>query len=69
MMEQHLERSKAHLATMQKHLDALKTFYAVLNHWQQKTLIACINACIIAQNDAPDAWHGADASSANGGGL
>lgn len=37
MMEQHLERSKAHLATMQKHLDALKTFYAVLNPEQQKT--------------------------------
>lgn len=37
MMEQHMERSKAHLASMQKHLDALKTFYAVLSPEQQKT--------------------------------
>lgn len=37
MMEKQIERSKEHLATMQKHLDALKTFYAVLTPEQQKT--------------------------------
>jgi len=35
-MEKMLERSKEHLAQMQKHLDALKTFYAVLTPEQQK---------------------------------
>lgn len=37
MMEKQLEHSKARVAIMQKHLDAMKAFYAVLNPDQQKT--------------------------------
>jgi protein CpxP len=39
-MEKMLEHSKDRLARMQKHLDALKTFYAVLTPEQQKTFDA-----------------------------
>lgn len=37
ILEKQLERSKEHMIVMQKQLDALKTFYAVLTPEQQKT--------------------------------
>lgn len=37
MMELRLERAKEHLGMMQKHVEAVKTFYAVLTPEQQKT--------------------------------
>lgn len=40
MLEKQLERSKEHVTMMQKQLDALKTFYAVLTPEQQKTFDA-----------------------------
>jgi Spy/CpxP family protein refolding chaperone len=37
MMDKQVEHAQAHLSMMQKHADAVKTFYAVLSPEQQKT--------------------------------